>query len=238
LNAQYGKTYVKNYQAQGTTNFNNSANKGDTQVDNLSGLAGSVQNFGLMELSAEDPTMKELIEQAEAKVKELEDMKKKDMILLHIDPSSERMKRIEELTKKLKGLKELIRGLRIKVDKIEAEIEKKSKKYKELKKKELAEAKKSWLCVNGEKMEDGSDKMFCRKLTDDEGKCYWILQADNAVDFSDDGLELNTENAAFVWNFEANSLEAIEGKTACKQFPSTMLPTDPFETGAEAKEEK
>jgi len=54
--ATYGKTYVQNYQAQGTTNFNNSANRGDTQVDNLSGLAGSVQNFGLMNLAAKEPS--------------------------------------------------------------------------------------------------------------------------------------------------------------------------------------
>ena len=47
----YGSTYVQNYQAQGTTNFNNSADRGDTKIDNLSGLVGSVQNFGLMNLA-------------------------------------------------------------------------------------------------------------------------------------------------------------------------------------------
>ena len=44
----YGTTHVENYQAEGTTNFRNQANRGDTTVDNLSGLRGSVQNFGLV----------------------------------------------------------------------------------------------------------------------------------------------------------------------------------------------
>ena len=45
-----GDTYVKNAQLQGQTNFLNQIGHGNTQVDNLSGLAGSVQNFGLQEL--------------------------------------------------------------------------------------------------------------------------------------------------------------------------------------------
>ena len=45
-----GDTYVKNAQLQGQTNFLNQYGHGNTQVDNLSGLAGSVQNFGLQEL--------------------------------------------------------------------------------------------------------------------------------------------------------------------------------------------
>ena len=40
------------------------------------------------------------------------------------------------------------------------------------------EAKKdAWMCKD-------DPKKFCRKLTEDEGKCYWILQTDNAKDFS------------------------------------------------------
>ena len=45
-----GDTYVKNAQLQGQTNFLNQYGHGNTQVDNLSGLRGSVQNFGLQEL--------------------------------------------------------------------------------------------------------------------------------------------------------------------------------------------
>lgn len=89
------------------------------------------------------------------------------------------------------------------------------------KEKEALEAKEvkkdAWMCKD-------DPKKFCRKLTDDEGKCYWILQTENAKDFSAQGLELNAVNASFSWNYEANSADAIEGKTACKQFPSTMKP--------------
>ena len=37
-----GDTYVKNAQLQGQTNFLNQYGHGNTQVDNLSGLRGSV----------------------------------------------------------------------------------------------------------------------------------------------------------------------------------------------------
>ena len=47
---ELGDTYVKNAQLQGQTNFLNQYGHGNTQVDNLAGLAGSVQNFGLQEL--------------------------------------------------------------------------------------------------------------------------------------------------------------------------------------------
>merc|ERR1719263_794638 len=47
---ELGDAYVKNFQAQGTTNFRNTYGHGNTQVDNLAGLPGSVQNFGLQEL--------------------------------------------------------------------------------------------------------------------------------------------------------------------------------------------
>ena len=47
---ELGDTYVKNAQLQGQTNFLNQYGHGNTQVDNLSGLRGSVQNFGLQEL--------------------------------------------------------------------------------------------------------------------------------------------------------------------------------------------
>ena len=120
---------------------------------------------------------------------------------------------------KLKGLKELIRGLRIKDDKIEAEIEAKSKIYRDLKAKEIAEAEKAWMCKD-------DPKKFCREMTEDEAKCYWILQTKNAGDFHKEGLKLNKTNAEFSWNYEANSQESIKGKTACRQFPSTMLPLD------------
>ena len=85
----YGKTYVKNYQAQGTTNFNNSADRGDTQVDNLSGLAGSVQNFGLMNLDAE-LTLKEQIANFEKVAKDLEARRDKDLELLKRFPTAEK----------------------------------------------------------------------------------------------------------------------------------------------------
>ena len=47
---ELGDTYVKNAQLQGRTNFLNQYGHGNTQVDNLSGLRGSVQTFGLQEL--------------------------------------------------------------------------------------------------------------------------------------------------------------------------------------------
>ena len=50
FSAHYGSTHVENYQAMGETNFRNSADRGDTQVDNLIGTQGSVQNFGLLVL--------------------------------------------------------------------------------------------------------------------------------------------------------------------------------------------
>ena len=47
---ELGDAYVKNAQLQGQTNFRNQYGHGNTQVDNLAGLPGSVQNFGLQEL--------------------------------------------------------------------------------------------------------------------------------------------------------------------------------------------
>jgi len=57
-NQSYGTTYVKNYQAMGETNFKNSANRGDTKVDNLVGTSGSVQNFGLLMILDAQPDIK------------------------------------------------------------------------------------------------------------------------------------------------------------------------------------
>ena len=48
VDPRYGETHVENYEAAGTTNFNNSLDRGDTIIGNLSGLQGSVQNFGLL----------------------------------------------------------------------------------------------------------------------------------------------------------------------------------------------
>ena len=45
-----GDTYVKNYQGAGLTRFQNQYGHGNTQVDNLAGLPGSEQDFGLQEL--------------------------------------------------------------------------------------------------------------------------------------------------------------------------------------------
>ena len=83
---QYGKTYVKNYQAAGETNFNNSADRGDTQVDNLSGLAGSVQNFGLMNLAAADDLKKKIADLTKAR-KALNDKRDAALDKLGEDPT-------------------------------------------------------------------------------------------------------------------------------------------------------
>ena len=82
----YGKTYVKNYQAAGETNFNNSADRGDTQVDNLSGLAGSVQNFGLMNLAAADDLKKKIADLTKAR-KALNDKRDAALDKLGEDPT-------------------------------------------------------------------------------------------------------------------------------------------------------
>jgi hypothetical protein len=109
----------------------------------------------------------------------------------------------------------LIKKLQDQDKKVVDDIKKTEVKDAADKEKELNGAKADWLCKN--------DKTkFCRKLTDDEAKCYWINQPGSAKDYSADGEGLNTENASFSWNFEANSNESVEGNVACKQFPSTM----------------
>lgn len=52
----------------------------------------------------------------------------------------------------------------------------------------------AWMC------KDDKTK-FCRKLTDDEAKCYWINQPKVAGNFFQNKLKLNTENASFSWNY-------------------------------------
>ena len=72
----------------------------------------------------------------------------------------------------------------------------------------------AWMC------KDDKTK-FCRKLTDDEAKCYWINQPKVAGNFFQNKLKLTTENASFSWNYEANLKPSVKGKTECDQFPST-----------------
>ena len=106
----YGKTYVQNYQAMGTTNFNNSADRGDTQVDNLSGLAGSVQNFGLMNLDAVDD-LKQKIADLTKQRKALDDERDDALDKLGSDPTIDGLNHIDDLEKKMDAMKALITKL-------------------------------------------------------------------------------------------------------------------------------
>ena len=64
----------------------------------------------------------------------------------------------------------------------------------------------------------GSDKKYCRKLTQKEADCYWINFPDAAKDFSQEGLILNTDNADFAWNFAANDTPSVLKNVNCAQF--------------------
>lgn len=205
---QYGQTYVQNYQAAGTTNFNNSADKGNTQVDNLSGLAGSVQNFGLMNLAAPSADdLKKKIDGLEKQRKALDDKRNADLDKLGANPTMDGLTAIEDIEKKMDAMKTLIAKFK--------------KQLAALKPETPAEKKEdSWMCKD-------DDTKFCRKLTEDEGKCYWINQPKQAGQFASSKLELNTENASFAWNFAANAKPSVLGKVECKEFPSTMQKKKP-----------